>query len=76
MSNADLVRAAHDGFARGDVHTVIHLLDETVEWHEAEHVPYWPAVHIVQASGLLEQDHANPVVPDSGPASAHDRRSR
>ena len=31
MSNADLVRAAYDEFARGDVQAVIDLLDENVE---------------------------------------------
>lgn len=54
MSNADLVRAGYEGFARGDLQAVIDLLDENAEWHEAEHVPYWSGGPYVGPQNILE----------------------
>ncbi|RYU14821.1 nuclear transport factor 2 family protein [Nocardioides iriomotensis] len=39
---AELVRKAYDALAHGDVQPILGLLDDEVEWHEAEHVAYWP----------------------------------
>lgn len=36
------VKGFYDAFARGDVPTVLAGMDPKVEWHEAEHVTYWP----------------------------------
>jgi ketosteroid isomerase-like protein len=37
-----VVQAVYDAFGVGDVPTVLSLLDERVEWYEAEHGPYAP----------------------------------
>jgi ketosteroid isomerase-like protein len=38
----NVVRAIYDAFARGDVPGMLGLLDQQVEWNEAEHVTLWP----------------------------------
>jgi ketosteroid isomerase-like protein len=38
--NADLIRNTYDAFARGDIATVLALLDPKVEWTEAAGFPY------------------------------------
>jgi hypothetical protein len=40
--NVALVQDAYDGFAKGDVAPLLGILDENVEWNEAEHVTTWP----------------------------------
>ncbi len=35
--NAALVQEAYDGFAKGDVGPLVAILDDDVEWNEAEH---------------------------------------
>lgn len=40
--NVELVRGAYEAFANGDIPAVLSLLDEKVEWNEAEHITYWP----------------------------------
>jgi ketosteroid isomerase-like protein len=52
--NVDLVRGAYEAFARGDVPGVLGLLDENVEWHEAEHIPYWPGGPFRGPQAVLE----------------------
>jgi len=42
MTSAEVVRTLYDAFRRGDVPAVLALLDEQVEWHEAEGSPYHP----------------------------------
>jgi ketosteroid isomerase-like protein len=37
-----IVRGAYEAFAKGDVPHVLGVLDDKVEWSEAEHVTYWP----------------------------------
>jgi uncharacterized protein len=43
--NVALVRGVYEAFAKGDVQTVVGVLDGKVEWYEAEHVTYWPGGH-------------------------------
>jgi ketosteroid isomerase-like protein len=52
--NVKLVEAAYEGFARGDIQPLLDILDENVEWHEAEHVPYWPGGPFVGPQAILE----------------------
>lgn len=52
--NIALVRAAYDGFARGDIKPLLNLLSGDVEWHEAEHVPYWPGGAFVGSQAVVE----------------------
>jgi ketosteroid isomerase-like protein len=43
MSGADLVASVYDAFGRGDLPTVLALLDSEIRWHEAEGNPYMPS---------------------------------
>jgi ketosteroid isomerase-like protein len=52
--NVKLVEAVYEGFARGDIQPLLDILDENVEWHEAEHVPYWPGGAYVGPQAVLE----------------------
>ena len=38
----ELVRKAYDALSHGDVQPILGLLDDQIEWHEAEHMAYWP----------------------------------
>lgn len=49
-----LVQDAYDGFAKGDVEPLLALLDENVEWYEAEHVTYWPGGAFTGPQAVLE----------------------
>lgn len=40
--NVSLVRGAYEAFARGDVDAVLGMLDEQIEWYEAEGSPWYP----------------------------------
>lgn len=42
MSSADVVTRLYDVFGRGEIRTVVDLLDPQIEWHEAEGSPYHP----------------------------------
>ena len=39
--NTALIKEAYDGFARGDLAPLLGILDDDVEWFEAEHFTYW-----------------------------------
>jgi len=52
--NVALVRSAYEAFAKGDVQTVLGLLADKIEWHEAEHVTYWPGGPFVGPKAVLE----------------------
>jgi ketosteroid isomerase-like protein len=52
--NIELVRSAYEALARGDVPAVLEVLDENVEWNEAEHIPYWPGRPFVGRQAVLE----------------------
>lgn len=42
-ANVDLVRRTYDAFARGDLDAVVGAMDPDIEWHEAEHSPWYRA---------------------------------
>ncbi len=52
--NVAIVRGAYEAFARGDVAAVLAVLDEHVEWHEAEHITYWPGGPFVGPQAVLD----------------------
>jgi uncharacterized protein len=52
--NVKLVEGVYEAFARGDVESMLSLLDENVEWYEAENVPYWPGGPFVGPQAVLE----------------------
>ena len=43
MASTDVVTRVYDAFGRGDIQTVLELLDDEVHWHEAEGSPYQPS---------------------------------
>lgn len=52
--NVELTRGVYDALARGDIEAVLEALDENVEWHLAEHHPYWPGRPMVGRQAVLE----------------------
>lgn len=38
--NLDIMRRGYEAFNRGDIDTVLGLMDENIEWHEPEVAPY------------------------------------
>jgi hypothetical protein len=40
LSNVQLVREAYEAFGRGDISTVLGMMDPGIEWREAEGNPY------------------------------------
>lgn len=44
-SNLDLIRGAYEAFGRGDIPAVLDVMDENIEWHEAEGFPYGGTYH-------------------------------
>ena len=52
--NVAIVRGAYEAFARGDVAAVLAVLDENIEWHEAEHITYWPGGPFVGPQAVLD----------------------
>lgn len=51
--SAGLVRDAYEAFAKGEIDKVLRLLDDKVEWHEAEHVSYWPGGPFIGPQAVL-----------------------
>jgi ketosteroid isomerase-like protein len=52
--NVAIVRGAYEAFAEGDVAAVLAVLDENIEWHEAEHFTYWPGGPFVGPQAVLD----------------------
>jgi ketosteroid isomerase-like protein len=50
----ELLRQGYDGLAHGDVAPLLGLMDEKIEWYEAEHVTYWPGSALVGPRAVLE----------------------
>ena len=42
-----------DALAKGDVPTVLGLMSDKVEWHEAEHFPYWSGAPFIGPQAVL-----------------------
>jgi uncharacterized protein len=49
-----LVREAYEGFSKGDIGPVLAILDANVEWHEAEHITYWPGGPFTGPEAVVE----------------------
>ena len=47
------VRGVYEAFAKGDVSVLLGVLDDKVEWHEAEHITYWPGGPYVGPQAVL-----------------------
>jgi ketosteroid isomerase-like protein len=52
--NRTIVRGVYEAFAKGDVSKLLQVLDPQVEWHEAEHVTYWPGGPFIGPRAVLE----------------------
>jgi uncharacterized protein len=50
----DLVRRAYEGFANGDLGPLLGIMDEQVEWYEAEHMTYWPGGALVGPQAVVD----------------------
>lgn len=40
MSNIDIIKSLYQAFERGDISSVLNILDPNVEWIESEGIPY------------------------------------
>lgn len=47
-------RELYEAFARGDVPTVLAAFDPKIEWHEAEHVSFWPGSGFTGVDAVVE----------------------
>ena len=54
VDNVAVVRGVYEAFAKGDVSKLLEVLDEKIEWHEAEHVTYWPGSAFIGPQAVLE----------------------
>ncbi len=52
--NVESIQNVYAAFARGDIQPLLDVLDEEVEWYEAEHVTYWPGGPFVGKQAVLE----------------------
>ncbi|RYP81986.1 DUF4440 domain-containing protein [Nocardioides guangzhouensis] len=50
----ELLRKAYDALSHGDVQPILGLLDDQIEWHEAEHIAYWPGGPFTGPDAVLE----------------------
>lgn len=51
--NAATIRGVYDAFLRGDIMAVVAVMDEHIEWNEAEHGTYWPGAPFVGPHAVL-----------------------
>jgi uncharacterized protein len=49
-----VVRNVYEAFASGDVQTVLDLMDDKVEWNEAEHFTYWTGGPLIGREQVLK----------------------
>jgi ketosteroid isomerase-like protein len=52
--NVGIVRGVYEALASGDIPAVIAPFDENIEWHEAEHVPYWPGGPFIGPQAVVD----------------------
>ena len=52
--NTAIIRGVYEAFAQGDVSKLVAALDDKVEWHEAEHIKYWPGGPFIGPQAVLE----------------------
>ena len=53
-NNVETLRAGYDAFAKGEIQKVLGLFDQKIEWHEAEHVTYWPGGPFVGPRAIVD----------------------
>ena len=53
-NNVDTLRAGYDALAKGEIQKVLELFDPKIEWHEAEHVTYWPGGPFVGPQAIVD----------------------
>jgi uncharacterized protein len=53
-TNVEIVADAYEAFGRGDIPTVLGMLDETVEWRMAEHHTYATEAPLAGPQAVLE----------------------
>ncbi|MBI2219330.1 MAG: nuclear transport factor 2 family protein [Candidatus Rokubacteria bacterium] len=51
--NLALMKNGYEAFAKGDIQTVLALLDDKVEWNEAEHVTFWTGGPMIGPQAVL-----------------------
>ena len=51
--NASIVRGIYEAFGRGDIPTVLGMLDAQAEWNEAEHFTYWRGAPFIGPQAVL-----------------------
>ena len=51
--NASIIRGIYEAFGRGDIPTVLGMLDAQAEWNEAEHFTYWTGGPFIGPQAVL-----------------------
>jgi ketosteroid isomerase-like protein len=62
--NVQIIRDAYDGFGRGDLPTVLGLMDPDIEWSEAEGNPYQPSGKAWRGQDAIVQNLFAKIVED------------
>jgi uncharacterized protein len=52
--NVKLIEGVYEAFGRGDIQPLLDVMDENIEWHEAEHTPNWPGGPYIGPQAVLE----------------------
>ncbi|SRR6266511_3245670 len=52
--NVAVVRSVYEAFGKGDIQKVLALLDDRVEWNEAEHFTYWPGGPFIGPQAIVD----------------------
>ena len=52
-NNVELLRNGYEALAKGDIQTVLGLMDNEIEWYEAEHVTYWPGGPVIGPQAVV-----------------------
>jgi uncharacterized protein len=66
MSNVKLVKDAYDCFGRGDIPTLLGMMDPAIEWREAEGNPYQPSGQPFKGPDAIVQNLFVKIGPDFG----------
>ncbi len=54
QENVEVLRGAYDAFGKGDIETVLGLMDQSIEWNEAENFPYADRNPYIGPQAILE----------------------
>ena len=52
--NVELVRNVYEALAKGDIDTALGLMDDKIEWYEAEHVTYWSGAPFIGPQAVVK----------------------